>query len=75
MPLIRSTSKKARQTNIREMIEAGHDPRQAVAASYRNQRDAKKKRAKHLDSWARGKRHSAVTRPDGRKNYAIQPGG
>lgn len=74
MPLIKSASKKARQKNIAEMIENGHDPKQAVAASYRNQRDARRKR---LDSWARSKRKSssAADRAEDRKNYAIQPGG
>jgi hypothetical protein len=38
MPLKKSGSRKARQQNIKEMIRAGHDPRQAVAAAYRNQR-------------------------------------
>jgi len=38
MPLIRSASNKARSENIKEMIRAGHSPRQAAAASYRNQR-------------------------------------
>lgn len=47
MPLIRSTSNKARQENIREMIAAGHKPDQAVAASYRMQREMRaKKKAK-----------------------------
>ena len=38
MPLIKSGSKEARATNIREMIDSGYPPRQAVAASYANQR-------------------------------------
>jgi hypothetical protein len=38
MPLIKSGSKAARQTNIKEMIAAGHPPKQAVAAAYSNQR-------------------------------------
>lgn len=38
MPLIKSGSKKARETNIKEMIQAGHEPKQAVAAAYSNQR-------------------------------------
>lgn len=71
MPLVKSASKQARETNIREMIDAGHDPKQAVAAAYRNQRDSRKKR---LDSWARSKRKRPDAAED-RKNYAIQPGG
>lgn len=43
MPLKKSSSKKARQSNIDEMIKAGHPPKQAVAAAYDNQRRAKKK--------------------------------
>lgn len=42
MPLIKSSSNEARQTNIKEMIAAGHKPDQAVAASYANQRDAER---------------------------------
>ncbi len=40
MPLIRSTSNVARSQNIREMIDAGHPPKQAEAAAYRNQAQA-----------------------------------
>jgi hypothetical protein len=43
MPLKRGSSKKTRETNIREMIKAGHSPQQAVAASYREQRESKKR--------------------------------
>ena len=46
MPLKRGAGNKARSENIREMIHAGHDPKQAVAASYRQQRSAKAKKAK-----------------------------
>lgn len=42
MPLIKSGSNAARETNIKEMIDAGHPPRQAVAAAYHNQRDAER---------------------------------
>lgn len=42
MPLIKSHTNEAREKNIQEMIEAGHDPKQAVAASYANQRKYKK---------------------------------
>jgi hypothetical protein len=38
MPLEKSGSRGARQRNIAEMIAGGHEPRQAVAASYSNQR-------------------------------------
>jgi hypothetical protein len=41
MPLIKSSSTKARQTNIKEMVASGRDPKQAVAASYSNQRRSK----------------------------------
>lgn len=42
MPLIKSASNSARETNIKEMIAAGHKPAQAVAASYHNQRQAER---------------------------------
>jgi len=38
MPLEKSGSKKARETNIKEMIASGHPVKQAVAAGYANQR-------------------------------------
>ena len=38
MPLIDSPSKEARQSNIEELIKAGHDPEQAVAIGYAHQR-------------------------------------
>ena len=41
MPLKKGASKAARESNVKEMIAAGHDPKQAVAASYRQQREAK----------------------------------
>lgn len=43
MPLIKSSSKKARQENIRREIKSGREPKQAVAIAYSVQRDAKKK--------------------------------
>lgn len=43
MPLKKSGSKKARESNIKEMIESGHPPKQAVAAAYSNQRKYAKK--------------------------------
>jgi hypothetical protein len=42
MPLIKSASDEARQTNIKEMIASGHPVNQAVAASYHNQREAQR---------------------------------
>ena len=53
MSLIKSTSKKARQSNIETEIEAGTPVKQAVAIGYSEQREARKKR---LDRWANGKR-------------------
>lgn len=47
MPLIHSSSKQARETNIKEMIAAGHKPDQAVAASYHNQRSVEQERHEH----------------------------
>lgn len=46
MPLKKGTSKKTRQENIREMIDSGHPPKQAVAAAYAQQRKSKKRRKK-----------------------------
>jgi ribosomal protein L12E/L44/L45/RPP1/RPP2 len=46
MPLAKGASKKTRQSNIEEMIEAGHPPKQAVAAGYRQQREAAAKKGK-----------------------------
>lgn len=43
MPLEHGTSNQTRQTNIKEMIAAGHDPRQSVAAAYRQQREDRAK--------------------------------
>ncbi len=42
MPLIKSSSDKARSENIAEMIRSGHPPKQAMAAAYANQREAKR---------------------------------
>lgn len=42
MPLINSHTDEAREKNIKEMIDAGHDPKQAVAAGYAHQRKMKK---------------------------------
>lgn len=43
MPLVKSSSKKAREENIRREISAGKDPKQAVAIGYSVQREAAKK--------------------------------
>ena len=43
MPLRKSSSKKAREQNIKTEIAAGKDPKQAVAIGYSVQRQAKKK--------------------------------
>lgn len=50
MPLKQGASNETRQENIEEMIKAGHDPDQAVAASYRQQRQARAKKARAKDS-------------------------
>ncbi len=42
MPLIKSSSDKARSENIAEMIRSGHPPKQAMAAAYANQREAER---------------------------------
>jgi len=42
MPLIKSSSDDARQKNIAEMIHSGYPVKQAVAASYNNQREAER---------------------------------
>jgi len=46
MPLIKSSSKAARQKNIETEIKAGKKPSQAVAIGYSEQREAKKKAKK-----------------------------
>jgi hypothetical protein len=43
MPLIKSKSKQAREKNIRTEIDAGKDPKQAVAIGYAEQRRAGRK--------------------------------
>ena len=62
MPLIKSSSNAARSQNIREMIDAGHPPKQAEAASYRNQRDVRAEQGRthhvvvhHVHHFARGR--------------------
>jgi hypothetical protein len=46
MPLKRGKSDKVRSSNIGEMVAAGHPVKQAVAAAYRVQREAKAKGSK-----------------------------
>lgn len=46
MPLKKGTSKATRQENIKEMIASGHEPKQAVAAAYREQRQSASHKAK-----------------------------
>lgn len=41
MPLIHSSSNKARSANIKREIDAGKDPKQAAAIGYSVQRKAK----------------------------------
>lgn len=55
MPLIKSKSKSARQTNIKREIAAGKPIKQAVAIGYSEQRQAAKKKR---DQWVAGKRKS-----------------
>lgn len=43
MPLKKSASKKARESNIKTEIDAGKKPKQAVAIAYSVQRKAKGK--------------------------------
>jgi hypothetical protein len=43
MPLKRGSSDATRSENIREMVRSGHDPRQAAAAAYRQQRESGRK--------------------------------
>lgn len=44
MPLKKSKSNKAREENIKKEIEAGKNPKQAVAIGYSVQRKAKAKK-------------------------------
>jgi hypothetical protein len=44
MPLKKSKSEKAFHSNIKEMVEAGHPVKQAVAAAYEAKRDAEKRK-------------------------------
>lgn len=59
MPLIHSSSDKARQENIHREIEAGRPVKQAVAIAYSNQREAQRhsheERQKPLHEYERNK--------------------
>ena len=46
MPLIKSTSKKAFNKNVKKEIAAGKPPKQAVAIAYATRRSAAKKSTK-----------------------------
>jgi len=46
MPLIKSTSKKAFQKNVKKEISAGKPVKQAVAIAYATKRSAAKKKTK-----------------------------
>lgn len=46
MPLIKSTSKKAFQKNVKREISAGKPVKQAVAIAYATKREAAKKKTK-----------------------------
>ena len=43
MPLAKGSSNRVRSENVAEMIDSGMPKDQAIAAGYRNQRDAKRK--------------------------------
>jgi ribosomal protein L12E/L44/L45/RPP1/RPP2 len=62
MPLIKSSSDAARQTNIAEMIKAGHPANQAVAAAYHNQREAER----HTHDERQAERHEHERRKYGK---------
>ena len=42
MPLKKGASRETREKNVKEMIKAGHPPKQAVAAAYEQQRRSKR---------------------------------
>lgn len=47
MPLIKSTSKKAFETNVKREIASGRPPKQAVAIAYSTKREAGKSENHH----------------------------
>ena len=46
MPLVKSTSKKAFEKNVKTEVKAGKPVKQAVAIAYSEKREAAKKKAK-----------------------------
>ena len=53
MPLIKSASKKAISTNIKEMRESGHPEKQAVAAALNTAREA----GAHIPKYSNSSHH------------------
>jgi hypothetical protein len=49
MPLSKGTSNNARQENVKREINAGKDPKQAVAIAYSQQRENKKRKHRMHD--------------------------
>jgi len=47
MPLKHGKSKAVFQENVREMIQAGHPQKQALAAAYRQQRESPRRPGNH----------------------------
>ena len=47
MPLIKSTTKKAFETNVKKEIGAGKPPKQAVAIAYATKKDASEHHSRH----------------------------
>lgn len=62
MPLINSSSDKARQANIETEIHAGRPIKQAVAIGYSNQREAER----HTHDERQGDRHEHERRKYGK---------
>jgi hypothetical protein len=44
MPLLKGSSREVISQNIREMVQAGHPQKQAIAAAYRQAGESKKRR-------------------------------
>lgn len=47
MPLKKGTSRKTFESNVREMMHAGHPQKQALAAAYSQQRRSRTRKRKH----------------------------